>query len=100
MHTKYQEEFVFGIILVFVFVFQLISATAIVFAIQRSEIGYLLGFAAFNLLIFCGMIKYAQWLWKRTGTKEAVKRILKWEGIFLAVLTVLVLLAKFARGQV
>ena len=98
MHTKYQEEFVFGIILVCVFAFQLISATAVVFAVRESEITVLVVFAALNLLIFYGMIKYAQWLWKRTGMKDSVKRILKWEGIFLAVLTFLVLLAKFTRG--
>ncbi len=92
MYWHFQEKVVFYIVIFVVFIFQIISLLTI------RDLGYSLSYGiiliGLNLLFFFGMIKYAQWIWKQLSISVALKRVLKYEAIFIFGLLVMVLITK------
>lgn len=97
MYWYFQEKLVFYIVLFTILVFQISSLLTL------GEIGYLSNYGitliSINLLIFFGMIKYAQWVWKKLSLANAIKKVIKYEAIFLFGILVLVLIAKIFHPE-
>ena len=95
MYWYFQEKVVFNIVFFIVFVLQISSLFTI------RDIGYssTYGIAVIiiNIIVFLGMIKYAQWIWKKVNLLKALGKIIKYEAIFLFGLIVLVLITKIIQ---
>jgi hypothetical protein len=87
MYHKDQEEYVFWIIFTIVTFCQSIS---ILYLYIAPELKGFLVIVPGNLLVFVGMVKYAQWLWKKITFLNAAKKIAIYElitiGIFLGLI--------------
>lgn len=92
MYWYFQEKVVFYIVIFVVFIFQVTSLLTIRDLGYSSSYGIIL--IGLNLLLFFGMIKYVQWIWKQLSISVALKKILKYEVILIFGLLVMVLITK------
>ena len=93
MYHKDQEEIVFGIVLILVALFQIVSFVVIFFI--SIKLSYCLILIGINIISFFGMVKYVQWLWKESDFFGAIKKTIKYELILASIAAGLYFLIKY-----
>jgi hypothetical protein len=98
MYWTRQEHIVFFIVLFVVFTFQ-VTSFLVLYEMRWAHLTYIMSVVAANILILFGMVKYAQWVWKKLSFYSALRKIAKYEAVFLVLMAGLALLAKVSSGH-